>query len=123
MTVTTVRTVKNYIGGKWIESASENTETVYNPATGEEIAIVKLSTREEVNEAVEVAHEAFKSWSQVPVPKRGRILFKYQQLLVEHWDELAKLVTIENGKSFAEAHGKSSAASNASSLLQGSRTS
>ncbi|WP_370295921.1 CoA-acylating methylmalonate-semialdehyde dehydrogenase [Rossellomorea marisflavi] len=106
MTVTTVRTVKNYIGGEWIESASENTETVYNPATGEEIAIVKLSTREEVNEAVEVAHEAFKSWSQVPVPKRGRILFKYQQLLVEHWDELAKLVTIENGKSFAEAHGE-----------------
>ncbi|MCM2591061.1 CoA-acylating methylmalonate-semialdehyde dehydrogenase [Rossellomorea marisflavi] len=106
MTVTTVRTVKNYIGGKWIESASENTETVYNPATGEEIAIVKLSTREEVNEAVEVAHEAFKSWSQVPVPKRGRILFKYQQLLVEHWEELAKLVTIENGKSFAEAHGE-----------------
>lgn len=106
MTVTTVRTVKNYIGGKWIESASENTEIVYNPATGEEIAIVKLSTREEVNEAVEVAHEAFKSWSQVPVPKRGRILFKYQQLLVEHWDELAKLVTIENGKSFAEAHGE-----------------
>jgi malonate-semialdehyde dehydrogenase (acetylating) / methylmalonate-semialdehyde dehydrogenase len=106
MTVTTVRTVKNYIGGKWIESASENTEIVYNPATGEEIAIVKLSTREEVNEAVEVAHEAFKSWSQVPVPKRGRILFKYQQLLVEHWDELAKLVTVENGKSFAEAHGE-----------------
>lgn len=106
MTVTTVRTVKNYIGGKWIESASENTEMVYNPATGEEIAIVKLSTREEVDEAVEVAHEAFKSWSQVPVPKRGRILFKYQQLLVEHWDELAKLVTIENGKSFAEAHGE-----------------
>lgn len=106
MTVTTVRTVKNYIGGKWIESASENTEIVYNPATGEEIAIVKLSTREEVNEAVEVAHEAFKSWSQVPVPKRGRILFKYQQLLVEHWDELAKLVTVENGKSFGEAHGE-----------------
>ncbi|MEW4221705.1 CoA-acylating methylmalonate-semialdehyde dehydrogenase [Rossellomorea marisflavi] len=106
MTVTTVRTVKNYIGGKWIESASENTEIVYNPATGEEIAIVKLSTREEVDEAVEVAHEAFKSWSQVPVPKRGRILFKYQQLLVEHWDELAKLVTMENGKSFAEAHGE-----------------
>jgi malonate-semialdehyde dehydrogenase (acetylating) / methylmalonate-semialdehyde dehydrogenase len=106
MTVPTVRTVKNYIGGKWIESASENTEIVYNPATGEEIAIVKLSTREEVNEAVEVAHEAFKSWSRVPVPKRGRILFKYQQLLVEHWDELAKLVTVENGKSFAEAHGE-----------------
>lgn len=106
MTVTTVKTLKNYIGGEWVESTSEKTEVVYNPATGEELAIVPLSTKEEVDHAVQAANEAFKIWSQVPVPKRGRILFKYQQLLVEHWDELARLVTIENGKSFAEAHGE-----------------
>ncbi|MDQ0974738.1 malonate-semialdehyde dehydrogenase (acetylating)/methylmalonate-semialdehyde dehydrogenase [Neobacillus niacini] len=106
MTVTTVRTLKNYIGGEWVESTSEKTEVVYNPATGEELAIVPLSTKEEVDQAVKAANEAFKTWSQVPVPKRGRILFKYQQLLVEHWDELARLVTIENGKSFIEAHGE-----------------
>lgn len=106
MTVTTVRTLKNYIGGEWVESTSEKTEVVYNPATGEELAIVPLSTKEDVDQAVVAANEAFKTWSQVPVPKRGRILFKYQQLLVEHWDELARLVTIENGKSFAEAHGE-----------------
>jgi malonate-semialdehyde dehydrogenase (acetylating) / methylmalonate-semialdehyde dehydrogenase len=106
MSVTTVKTVKNYIGGEWVESTSENTEIIYNPATGEELAIVPLSTKEEVDQAVQAAHEAFQTWSQVAVPKRGRILFKYQQLLVEHWDELARLVTIENGKSFAEAHGE-----------------
>jgi malonate-semialdehyde dehydrogenase (acetylating) / methylmalonate-semialdehyde dehydrogenase len=106
MTVTTVKTLKNYIGGEWVESTSEKTEVVYNPATGEELAIVPLSTKEDVDKAVQAANEAFKTWSQVPVPKRGRILFKYQQLLVEHWDELARLVTIENGKSFAESHGE-----------------
>jgi malonate-semialdehyde dehydrogenase (acetylating) / methylmalonate-semialdehyde dehydrogenase len=106
MTVTTVQTLKNYIGGEWVESTSEKTEVVYNPATGEELAIVPLSTKDDVEKAVQAANEAFKTWSQVPVPKRGRILFKYQQLLVDNWDELARLVTIENGKSFAEAHGE-----------------
>ncbi|MFP5111662.1 CoA-acylating methylmalonate-semialdehyde dehydrogenase [Bacillaceae bacterium C204] len=106
MTLTTVKTLKNYINGEWAESTAEKTEVVYNPATGEELAIVRLSTKEEVDRAVQAAHEAFQTWSQVAVPKRGRILFKYQQLLVDHWDELAKLVTIENGKSFAEAHGE-----------------
>ncbi|UPG61963.1 CoA-acylating methylmalonate-semialdehyde dehydrogenase [Metabacillus endolithicus] len=106
MTQTTVKTLKNYIGGEWVDSSSEQREVVYNPATGEEIAIVPLSTKEEVDQAVRVADEAFKTWSQTAVPKRSRILFKYQQLLVENWDELAKLVTIENGKSFKEAQGE-----------------
>lgn len=106
MKTTTLKTVKNYINGEWVESTSDKTEIVYNPATGEEIAIVPLSTKEEVDQAVQAANEAFKTWSQVATPKRARILFKYQQLLVDHWDELAKLVTIENGKSFEEARGE-----------------
>ncbi|MCD4837553.1 CoA-acylating methylmalonate-semialdehyde dehydrogenase [Neobacillus sedimentimangrovi] len=106
MTVTTLKKLKNYIGGEWVESVSEKTEVVYNPATGEELAIVPLSTKEELDRAVQAANEAFQTWSQVPVPKRARILFKYQQLLVDHWDELAKLITIENGKSLSEAHGE-----------------
>lgn len=106
MTQTVVKTVKNYIGGEWVESTSSNTQEVYNPATGEVIAHVPLSTREELDHAVKVAKEAFESWSQVAVPKRARILFKYQQLLVEHWDELAKLITIENGKNLTEAYGE-----------------
>jgi malonate-semialdehyde dehydrogenase (acetylating)/methylmalonate-semialdehyde dehydrogenase len=106
METTTLKTVKNYINGEWVESTSEKKEIVYNPATGEEIAIVPLSTKVEVDQAIQAANEAFKTWSQVPTPKRARILFKYQQLLVDHWDELAELITIENGKSLGEARGE-----------------
>ncbi|MFK4479114.1 CoA-acylating methylmalonate-semialdehyde dehydrogenase [Bacillus sp. RC206] len=74
-----VQTLKNYIGGQWIESTSKQVEDVPNPATGEIIA---------------------------RVPRRARILFRYQQLLIENWEELAKLVTLENGKSYKEAYGE-----------------
>lgn len=100
------KTLFNYIGGEWIESSTTIKQPVYNPATGEIIAEVPLSTKEDVDKAVQVANETFKSWSQVSVPKRARILFKYQQLLVENWDELARLITMENGKSYTESHGE-----------------
>ncbi|WP_082235452.1 CoA-acylating methylmalonate-semialdehyde dehydrogenase [Halobacillus massiliensis] len=106
MTKTIVETLKNYVGGQWIEAKSDKTEKVYNPATGEVIGHVPLSSTEDVEHATAVAAEAFQSWKKVPVPKRARILFKYQQLLVENWDELAKLITLENGKSFKEAYGE-----------------
>ncbi|MEL4027711.1 CoA-acylating methylmalonate-semialdehyde dehydrogenase [Caldifermentibacillus hisashii] len=106
MTQTAVKTLKNYIGGEWIEATSEKQEPVYNPATGEVIAYVPISGEKDVERAVSVAFEKFQTWKEVPVPKRARILFKYQQLLVDHWDELAKLITIENGKNFTEAYGE-----------------
>src|SRR5699024_7614555 len=62
--------------------------------------------KEELDEAVKVASAAFRDWKKVPVPERARILFKYQQLLVSHWDELAELITTENGKNFKEAYGE-----------------
>ena len=98
--------MKNYIGGEWVDSNSINYETVFNPATGEAIAEVPLSSKEDVEKAVLAADKAFKTWSKTAVPRRARILFKYQQLLVENWDELAKLITIENGKSLSEAYGE-----------------
>lgn len=106
LTQTAVKEVKNYIGGKWVEANTDKTEAVYNPATGEVIANVPVSTKEDVDHAVQVASEAFQSWKEVAVPKRARILFKYQQLLVDNWEELAKIITIENGKSYAEAYGE-----------------
>ncbi|KIL18746.1 CoA-acylating methylmalonate-semialdehyde dehydrogenase [Bacillus safensis] len=106
MTKTTIRTVKNYIGGEWLESVSSQTESVFNPATGKVIAEVPLSTKEDVERAVQAANEAFQTWSKTAVPRRARVLFKYQQLLVENWDELAELVTLENGKSLTEARGE-----------------
>jgi malonate-semialdehyde dehydrogenase (acetylating) / methylmalonate-semialdehyde dehydrogenase len=101
-----VQTLKNFIGGEWIESASGKTEVVPNPATGEALAYVPISSREDLDHAAEVAKEAYKTWSKTAVPRRARILFRYQQLLTENWDELAKLVTLENGKSYEEAYGE-----------------
>ncbi|GAE25344.1 methylmalonate-semialdehyde dehydrogenase [Halalkalibacter wakoensis JCM 9140] len=102
----TVQTLKNFVGGQWVDSTSQSTEEVPNPATGKILARVPFSTREELDNAVSVAKETFKTWKKVPVPKRARILFKYQQLLVENWEELAKIVTQENGKSYSEAYGE-----------------
>lgn len=105
-TNTHVKTLKNYIGGQWTESSSSQTLPVPNPATDEVMAFVPLSTKEDLDDAVKTAEAAFENWSQTPVPKRARILFKYQQLLVDHWDELALLITKENGKSYKEAYGE-----------------
>ncbi|WP_449620646.1 CoA-acylating methylmalonate-semialdehyde dehydrogenase [Robertmurraya sp. Marseille-Q9965] len=106
MTTTTTKLLKNFINGVWVEAKTEKYESVPNPATGVEIAQVPISTREDLDEAVLAAKEAFKTWSKTPVPKRARILFKYQQLLIDNWEELAKLITEENGKSYKEAYGE-----------------
>ncbi|MEH7548363.1 CoA-acylating methylmalonate-semialdehyde dehydrogenase [Neobacillus vireti] len=98
--------LKNYIGGVWEESLSKQVDEVVNPATGEVIARIPFSTREDLDLAVSIAKQAFKTWKKVPVPRRARILFRYQQLLVENWEELAKLITLENGKSYEEAYGE-----------------
>ncbi|MFX4302509.1 CoA-acylating methylmalonate-semialdehyde dehydrogenase [Alicyclobacillus tolerans] len=103
---TEIKTLKNYIGGQWIEAQTEKYEDVPNPATDQTIARVPLSTPNDIDMAVKEATKAFAVWSKTPVPKRARILFRYQQLLVEHWDELARLITVENGKSYKEAYGE-----------------
>jgi len=98
--------LRNFIGGQWVPSESGKTEPVYNPATEEVLAYVPLSSREELDQAVANAKTTFESWSKTPVPRRARILFKYQQLLVEHWEELARIITMENGKNYQEAYGE-----------------
>src|SRR5690625_3719502 len=106
MSKKTIKILKNYVNGEWVNSSSNQTEDVFNPATGEVIARVPLSNTNDVDQAVKFATEAFEEWKEVAVPRRARILFKYQQLLVEHWDELAELITIENGKNLKEARGE-----------------
>ncbi|MBA2938769.1 CoA-acylating methylmalonate-semialdehyde dehydrogenase [Paenibacillus sp. CGMCC 1.16610] len=104
--MTTIPVLQNYVGGRWVPSDSPSYEIVPNPATGEPIARVPLSTRSDLHAAVEAARSSFTAWKETPVPKRARILFKYQQLLVDHWEELARLITQENGKSYTEAYGE-----------------
>lgn len=98
--------LKNFVDGKWVDSSADVYEDVVNPATGEVIARVPLSTVRDVEAAVQSAEQAFREWRKTPVPRRARLMFRYQQLLVENWEELARLITVENGKSYEEAYGE-----------------
>lgn len=101
-----VRVIKNFIKDKWIESSGTEMEVVPNPATGEIIAKVPLSTRKDVDAAVRSAKKAYEEWSLVPVPNRARLLFKYLQLLNENKEELAQIITRENGKAINDSRGE-----------------
>ena len=98
--------LKNYLNGQWVEAKSKDTLDVPNPATGEILAKVPISSKEDVDLAVSAAKEAFKAWKNVPVPKRARILFKYHYLLTENHEKLARLIVQENGKAYKEAYGE-----------------
>ncbi|MED4810962.1 methylmalonate-semialdehyde dehydrogenase [Bacillus atrophaeus] len=101
-----IRKLKNYINGEWVESKTDKYEDVVNPATKEVLCQVPISTKEDIDYAVEKASQAFKKWSKVAVPRRARILFNYQQLLQQNKEELARLITLENGKNTTEALGE-----------------
>ncbi|QQD81959.1 CoA-acylating methylmalonate-semialdehyde dehydrogenase [Bacillus siamensis] len=101
-----IRKLKNYINGEWVQSKTDQYEDVVNPATKEVMCQVPISTREDVEYAVRSASEAFKTWSKTAVPRRARILFNYQQLLQQNKEELARLITLENGKNTTEALGE-----------------
>ncbi|EKN7352835.1 methylmalonate-semialdehyde dehydrogenase (acylating) [Listeria monocytogenes] len=101
-----VRKLKNYIDGEWVESKTDKYEDVINPATGEVLCQVPISTRAELDQAAVIAEQAFEKWSQVAVPRRARVLFSFQQLLIQHKEELARLITLENGKNLSEARGE-----------------
>ncbi len=93
-----------YIGGEWRTSRGR-TEILHNPSRGNPITIVPYCTSDEVEAAVAAADQAFASWRAVPVAQRARMLFRYRQLLEQHAEELAALMTLEQGKTLEEARG------------------
>ena len=95
--------VSNYIGGVWLESQAATYLPVLNPATGETLGQVPLSTASEVNSAVQAAARAFPEWRQTPPTERVQYLFKLKRLLEEHLDGLARTLTNECGKTFQES--------------------
>ena len=105
MTVATpiLTKVPNYVNGRWTESSTSEWIDVINPATGEAIARVPLSDAAEVSAAVEAAAAAFPEWRRTPPEDRIQPLFKLKQLLEDHLDEISRLITTENGKTFSEA--------------------
>jgi len=97
--------VNNFINGKSTPSKATTWYDVINPATQDVVCKVPQSTQEEMNEAVACAAEAFKSWSQVAVQVRARHMFKLQDLIKQHTDDIAKSITEENGKTLPDARG------------------
>jgi acyl-CoA reductase-like NAD-dependent aldehyde dehydrogenase len=102
---TTLRQFRNLVGGEWVDAASAETFDSTSPANGDHIGTFPKSGADDVDRAVEAAKEAFESWRLVPAPKRGELLFRFAQLLVEHKAELTALMTHEMGKVKAEAGG------------------
>ena len=96
----------NYIQGTWTESAASERIPVMNPATGEELDRTPLSTTSEVDQAVVAAAAAFPAWRRVPVTDRVQYLFKLKPLLEHEFEELSRTITLECGKTLAEARGE-----------------
>ena len=100
-------TYRNDIAGKWVESTSSRTATNVNPAnTDDVLGTIRQATREEAKAAVDSAAETFPSWRATPAPTRGRIVAHAARLMEEHKEELAQLLTREEGKTIAESRGE-----------------
>src|SRR6202047_3554338 len=95
--------LQNYVNGGWRRSAAAEYADVTNPATAEVLARTPLSTNADVDGAVQAAAAAFPAWRRTPPGERIQYLFKLKFILEDHIDELAKLITLENGKTFPEA--------------------
>jgi malonate-semialdehyde dehydrogenase (acetylating)/methylmalonate-semialdehyde dehydrogenase len=94
--------VRNYVAGNFVKGEHEYLD-VYNPSDGSVISRVPLSSREDVDRAVQVAQAAFPAWSSMPIKERVQVFYRYRTLLERDIEELTALVTEENGKVYAEA--------------------
>jgi malonate-semialdehyde dehydrogenase (acetylating)/methylmalonate-semialdehyde dehydrogenase len=102
-TEASVRLLDNYIGGRWTASSSSATLPVTNPATGEPLARVSLSSADDLDAAVRAARDALPAWRSVSVIERGRRLFALRQALDARREDLARSVTAEMGKTLGDA--------------------
>jgi malonate-semialdehyde dehydrogenase (acetylating) / methylmalonate-semialdehyde dehydrogenase len=95
--------VPHFINGQWVDSSAKEWSNVINPATGETIAKVPLADPSEVTKAIDAAAAAYPDWRRTPPEDRIQPLFKLKMLLEEHLDEISRIITQENGKTFTEA--------------------
>jgi len=96
-------TLRNYIGGAWVESASGAALDVENPGTGEILSRVPAGSRADVERAVGCALSAQRAWRETPAEQRIQYLFRMKTILEEHADEIATLCTQESGKTLSES--------------------
>src|SRR6478736_6336054 len=94
--------VPHYIDGQWVESNAREWSEIINPATGESLGKVPISDAGEVTKAIDAAAAAYPAWRRTPPEDRIQPLFKLKNLLEEHVDDISRLITQENGKTFTE---------------------
>lgn len=102
----TPTSIGHYVQGQTLNGTSGRAQDVFNPATGAVTGRVALASRTEVGTAVAAAQAAFPAWADTSPLRRARIMFKFLELLNQHRDELARLITAEHGKVFTDAQGE-----------------
>ncbi len=100
-----MKTIGHFINGKAAAGISGRTGPIFNPATGEQSAEVALASAADVDSAVAAARAAFPAWSALPPLRRARIMFRFNELIEAHIDELAGMITAEHGKTIEDAKG------------------
>lgn len=100
-----IRRMRYFAGGKWLDTTTGKYTPVYNPSTGEVQAEIPSCSAEEVAYAIGCAKKAFPAWRDTPVMKRVQVLYRFRELLNQHWDELTECCAREHGKNWAEASG------------------
>ncbi len=103
---TELKLISHWIGGESVRGTSGRRGPVYNPATGEQSREVDFASIEEVDRAVAAAKAAFPQWRQWSLSKRTDLMFRINQLVQEHREELARLLTAEHGKVLSDAMGE-----------------
>src|SRR6185503_16370736 len=98
--------IPNYVGGRWVAASAGQSLAVTNPATGDLLGHVPLSSPQDVATAVDAAARAFLEWREVPAVERIQVLFRLKALLEQHTDDLAETLTREHGKTRSESVGE-----------------
>lgn len=101
-----MKTIRQWVGGEYYEGSPLGVIPVENPATGEVTAELLQASKEDLDHTVEVARDAQKEWANYSLSKRVAIMFKMRQLVLDHQDEMARLIVEEHGKNYSDAIGE-----------------
>ena len=98
--------LKNFVNGEWVESTSPKALDIENPATGAAIGQVPMTTADETKAAIEAAQEAWLPWRETPPITRARLMFRLKEIMEQHFEEIARVMVQEQGKTIDEARGE-----------------
>lgn len=101
-----METVANFIHGECVTGSGQRVQAIFNPATGEQIRQVVMSSTRETEQAIAAAHDAFPGWARHSPLKRARVMFRFKALLEQNMERLARIISEEHGKVFSDAVGE-----------------